>query len=69
VGLRRNTLTEEILLLASGLLLIFPSLIEAAVAAIIGSSISYTYLPGLLLGLGVLLWQAKTRPPTQPALS
>jgi TRAP-type uncharacterized transport system fused permease subunit len=68
-GLRRNTLTEEILLLASGLLLIFPSLIEAAVAAIIGSSISYTYLPGLLLGLGVLLWQAKTRPPTQPALS
>jgi hypothetical protein len=41
------------------LLLVFPSLIEAVIEAAIGRDISYTYLPGVLIGLGVLLWQAK----------
>jgi TRAP transporter 4TM/12TM fusion protein len=68
-GLRRNTAIEEILLILSGLLLVFPSLIEALVEAIIGRDIGYTYLPGLVIGLGVLLWQAKTRAPSQPALT
>jgi TRAP transporter 4TM/12TM fusion protein len=68
-GLRRNTANEEILLILSGLLLVFPSLIEALVEAIIGRDIGYTYLPGLVIGLGVLLWQAKTRAPSQPALT
>jgi len=66
-GVRRNTFVEEILLLLSGLLLIFPSLIEAIVEAIIGRDIGYTYLPGLLIGGGVLLWQARTRASAQPA--
>ena len=46
-----------------GLLLVFPSLIEAIVEWIIGRDISYTYVPGLIIGLGVLLWQARTRAP------
>ena len=49
----------------SGLLLVFPSLIEALVEAIIGRDISYTFVPGLLIGLGVLLWQMRTPAPKQ----
>lgn len=68
-GLRRNTPIEGALLALSGLLLVFPSLIEALVEAIIGRDISYTFLPGLIIGAGVLLWQAKTSGPSQPALN
>jgi hypothetical protein len=50
----------------SGLLLVFPSLIEAVVEAIIGRDISYTFVPGLLIGLGVLLWQMRTPAPQAP---
>ena len=49
--------------------LVFPSLIEAIVEWIIGRDISYTYVAGLIIGLGVLLWQARTRAPKQPALT
>jgi TRAP-type uncharacterized transport system fused permease subunit len=63
-GLRQNTPIERGLLLLSGLLLVFPSLIEAIIESIIGRDISYTFLPGLIIGLGVLLWQMRTR--TQP---
>ena len=59
-ALRQNTPIEGGLLLLSGLLLVFPSLIEAIVEWIIGRDISYTYVPGLIIGLGVLLWQART---------
>ena len=62
-ALRQNTPVERGLLLLSGLLLVFPSLIEAIVEWIIGRDISYTYVPGLIIGLGVLLWQARTRAP------
>ncbi len=41
----------------------FPSLIEAIVEWIIGRDISYTYVPGLIIGLGVVLWQSRTRAP------
>jgi len=68
-ALRQNTPVERGLLLLSGLLLVFPSLIEAIVESIIGRDISYTYVPGLIIGLGVVLWQARTRAPTQPALT
>jgi hypothetical protein len=51
------------------LLLVFPSLIEAIVEGIIGRDISYTYVPGLVIGLGVLLWQARTPTPKRPALT
>jgi len=44
-------------------LLCFPSLIEAIIEGIIGRDISYTYVPGLIIGLGVVLWQARTRAP------
>jgi TRAP transporter 4TM/12TM fusion protein len=67
--LRQNTRIERGLLLLSGLLLVFPSLIEALLEAITGYDISYTYLPGLLIGLGVVLWQARTPAPTRPALT
>jgi hypothetical protein len=43
------------------LLLVFPSLIEAILESLIGRDISYTFAPGLIIGLGVLLWQARTR--------
>src|SRR4030081_3641348 len=66
---RQNTPVERGLLLLSGLLLVFPSLIEAIVEWIIGRDISYTYVPGLIIGLGVLLWQAKTPAPIRPALT
>src|SRR5215213_4591831 len=68
-ALRQNTPIERGLLLLSGLLLVFPSLIEAIVEWIIGRDISYTYVPGLIIGLGVVLWQARTRTPTRPALT
>jgi TRAP-type uncharacterized transport system fused permease subunit len=68
-ALRQNTPIERGLLLLSGLLLVFPSLIEAIIEAIIGRDISYTYVPGLIIGLGVLLWQAKTPVKIRPALT
>lgn len=64
--LRRNTSLERALLVVSGLLLVFPSLIEAIVEAIVGRDISYTFVPGLLIGLGVLLWQMRTPAPKRP---
>jgi TRAP-type uncharacterized transport system fused permease subunit len=68
-GLRQNTPTERGLLLLSGLLLVFPSLIEAIIESVIGRDISYTYVPGLIIGLGVLLWQFRTPAPKRPALT
>lgn len=68
-ALRRNTAVERALLSLSGLLLVFPSLIEALVEAIIGRDISYTFVPGVVIGLGVLLWQARTPAPKQPAMT
>src|SRR5215216_6752936 len=68
-ALRRNTALERVLWLLAGLLLVFPSLIEAIVEWIIGRDIGYTYVPGLIIGLGVVLWQARTRSPTRPALT
>src|SRR3979411_3240952 len=68
-GLRQNTPVERGLLLLSGLLLVFPSLIEAIIEWIIGRDISYTYVPGMFSGLGVVLWQAKTPAPIRPALT
>src|SRR6188768_766263 len=68
-ALRQNRPIEGALLLLSGLLLVFPSLIEAIVESMIGRDISYTYVPGLIIGLGVLLWQARTPAPKRPALT
>jgi TRAP-type uncharacterized transport system fused permease subunit len=56
-ALRRTTTLERALLTLAGLLLIFPSLLEAGAEAIIGRDISYTATFGLLVGAGVLLKQ------------
>jgi TRAP transporter 4TM/12TM fusion protein len=56
-ALRRTTPFERALLTLAGLLLIFPSLIEAGAEAIIGRDIEYTATFGLLVAAGVLLKQ------------
>jgi TRAP transporter 4TM/12TM fusion protein len=58
-GLRRNTFLETGLYLLAGLLLVFPSLIEAGAEAIIGRDLDYTEFLGLAILAGVMLWQAK----------
>jgi TRAP-type uncharacterized transport system fused permease subunit len=69
-ALRRTTLSERALLTLAGLLLVFPSLIEALLEAIIGRDISYTATFGLALAAAVLLKQLlQPLPPTAPAAS
>ena len=67
-ALRRNTLAERLLFALAGLLLVFPSLLEALAEAIIGHDISYTATAGLLLAAAVLLKQRMT-PAAQAAQS
>src|SRR3954452_13350491 len=50
-ALRKTTTMERALLIVAGLLLVFPSLIEAGIEAIIGRDIDYTEFLGV--GLGV----------------
>jgi TRAP-type uncharacterized transport system fused permease subunit len=57
-ALRRNTPLERALFLVAGLLLVFPSLIEALAEAVSGRDIYYTATLGLVVGAGVVLWQA-----------
>ncbi len=54
---RRTTAIERIMLLVSGLLLIFPSLMEALMEAITGTDIEYTATAGLIVGVIVLVKQ------------
>ena len=56
-ALRRATLPERALLTLAGLFLVFPSLLEALVEAIIGRDISYTAGIGVVLFVIVLLKQ------------
>jgi len=56
-ALRRTTAAERALLVLAGLFLVFPSLLEALVEAIIGRDISYTATIGLIIGAAVLLKQ------------
>ena len=55
--MRHNTPVERVLYLLAGLLLIFPSLIEAGAEWASGRDIEYTGSLGLVIGLGVVLWQ------------
>jgi TRAP transporter 4TM/12TM fusion protein len=57
-ALRRNTPIEGALFAFAGLLLVFPSLIEALAEAISGRDIQYTATLGLVIAAGVVLWQA-----------
>jgi TRAP transporter 4TM/12TM fusion protein len=62
-ALRKTTPMERGLLVLAGLLLVFPSLLEALLEAAIGRDIEYTATFGLALGVMVLLKQVM-----QPAL-
>ncbi len=56
-ALRRTTILERLLLTLAGLLLVFPSLLEAGAEAIIGRDISYTAALGLIIAIAVLVMQ------------
>jgi len=56
-ALRRTTPMERGLFILSGLLLVFPSLLEALLEAITGLDIPYPAPFGLALGVGLLIWQ------------
>jgi TRAP transporter 4TM/12TM fusion protein len=56
-ALRRTTLLERTLLTLAGLFLVFPSLLEAVIEAVIGRDISYTAGIGVVLFAIVLLKQ------------
>jgi len=68
-GLRRNTTPETALYLFAGLLLIFPSLIEAAAEAISGRDIAYTGTLGLAILAAVVLWQRMKPGAPAPAIT
>jgi TRAP-type uncharacterized transport system fused permease subunit len=65
-GLRRATAGERAALALAGLLLVFPSLLEALAEAIIGRDISYTATFGLAIAAAVLLKQ-RMQPDPQKA--
>ncbi|BAT59316.1 DctM-like transporters [Variibacter gotjawalensis] len=56
-ALRQTTTVERGLLILSGMLLVFPSILEAIAERITGHDISYTATAGLLVGVGVLVMQ------------
>ena len=56
-ALRKTTTAERLLLVLAGLFLVFPSLLEALIEAIIGRDISYTATFGLAIAAAVLLKQ------------
>ena len=59
-ALRKTTMAERLLLVLAGLLLVFPSLLEALMEAAIGRDISYTATFGLVIAAAVLLKQRLT---------
>src|SRR5712691_4900880 len=59
-ALRKTTMAERLLLVLAGLLLVFPSLLEALMEAAIGHDISYTATFGLVIAAAVLLKQRLT---------
>jgi TRAP-type uncharacterized transport system fused permease subunit len=67
--LRRTTGVERGLLLLAGVLLVFPSLMEALAERIIGRDIEYTATLGIAIGLIViaLQWFGRPRPEIGPA--
>jgi len=58
-ALRRTTMVERLLFALSGLLLVFPTLLEALFEAVTGFDIPYQAPFGLTLGLALLIWQWK----------
>ncbi len=67
-ALHRTTFLERALLTLAGLLLVFPSLIEGILEALIGRDISYTATFGVVIAAAVLLKQRmQPAPPQAPA--
>src|SRR6202795_47468 len=62
-AIRRTTPVELSLFLLAGLLLVFPSLLEAMLEEITGLDIPHPAPFGLALGAGLLLWQWYSRAP------
>jgi hypothetical protein len=56
-GIRRTTRAEQFLFLITGLLLVFPSLLEAILERVTGLDLPHPAPFGLALGAAVLLWQ------------
>jgi TRAP-type uncharacterized transport system fused permease subunit len=56
-AIRRTTRTERGLLVLAGLFLVFPSLLEAPLEAIVGIDIAYPAIIGLAIAAGVLVKQ------------
>ena len=56
-ALRRTTLAERALFTLAGLLLVFPSLIEGILEAIVGRDLDHTAFFGLAIGIAVLVKQ------------
>ena len=56
-ALRRTTTIERVLLVLSGLFLVFPSLLEALIETIIGRDIDYTATFGIVIAAAVLIKQ------------
>src|SRR5882757_972955 len=63
-ALRQNTLVERGLFLLTGLLLVFPSLLEAMLESISGLDIPHPAPFGLALGAALLIWQWISRVPS-----
>ncbi len=63
-ALRRTTPVERGLFLLCGLLLVFPSLLEAMLEAVTGLDIPHPAPFGLALGAGLLIWQWMSRAPS-----
>jgi TRAP transporter 4TM/12TM fusion protein len=66
-ALRKTTLVERILFTLSGLLLVFPSLIEGILEAIVGRDLDYTEFFGLALGVALLVKQRMRQDAPSPA--
>jgi TRAP transporter 4TM/12TM fusion protein len=66
--LRRNTLSERLALLIAGLLLVFPSLLEAMLERVSGLDIPHPAPFGLALALAVVLKQKFIPAPPAPSL-
>ena len=62
-AIRETTLVERGLFLLTGLLLVFPSLLEAMMETATGLDIPHPAPFGLALGAGLLIWQWKTKAP------
>jgi TRAP transporter 4TM/12TM fusion protein len=66
-AIRRTPRVERLLFVLAGILLVFPSLIQALFGAVTGLEFPYPALLGLALGAGLLLWQWKGPPRPVPA--